>query len=385
MRQREDELSSRLRGAAVVAAAVLAASATPAAATPAGFEVLSPLTPGRDAEAVVVNGSGVALGWAVRADGARVVVRWARGSVREFPPVPVSRSFPVGVDAGGAALLNVRGTWVNGVRWEADGRVVRLPQIAGGGQSTVDAVNGAGLAVGNTTDGSGVTHAATWDPSGALRVLPGLGTRDSRATSVDEAGNVSGAALGADGRYHAMRWDAAGAPTDLGVTSQDYLRTAGIDGEHVVAGHRDAEFVPRAFRWGAGGPAVELRTGPGWTAAEVVDVDASGRSVGSWAEDQGEASVPVTWSPDGTPHELPLPSGQVNGSVVGLDGIGGAFGQAGAGTSGFAVRWDSSGGVTPLPAPPGTTGSVASGAGGNGIVVGHVVGAAGKRAVRWTP
>ncbi|MCP2099396.1 MULTISPECIES: hypothetical protein [Actinosynnema] len=378
-------MSSRLRGAAVVVAAALVASATPAVAATTGFTVLTPLSPGRDAEAVVVNGSGVALGWSVRGDGNRVVVRWAGGSVREFPPVPVSRTFPVGVDASGAGLLNVRGTWVNAVRWEADGRVVRLPQIAGGGQSTVDAVNGAGLAVGNTTDGSGVTHAATWDTSGALRVLPGLGTRDSRATSVDGAGNVSGAALGPDGRYHAMRWDSAGVATDLGVTSQDYLRTAGIDGEHVVASYRDAEFALRAFRWGAGGSVVELRGGPGWTAAVVADVDAAGRSVGSWAEDQGEASRPVAWAADGTPQELPLPSGQVNGSVVGLDGIGGAFGQAGAGTAGFAVRWDTSGGVTPLPVPPGSTGSVASGASGNGIVVGHVVGAAGKQAVRWNP
>ncbi|WP_157767837.1 hypothetical protein [Actinosynnema pretiosum] len=377
-------MSSRLRGAAVVVAAVLATSATPAVAAPSGFEVLAPLTPGRDAEAVVVNGSGVALGWAVRADGARVVVRWAGGSVREFPPVPVSRSFPVGVDASGAGVLNVRGTWVNAVRWEADGRVVRLPQIAGGGQSTVDAVNGAGLAVGNTTDGSGVTHAATWDTSGALRVLPGLGTRDSRATSVDEAGNVSGAALGADGRYRAMRWDAAGVATDLGVTSQDYLRTAGIDGEHVVASHRDAEFALRAFRWGAGGSVVELRGGPGWTAAVVADVDASGRSVGSWAQDQGEASRPVAWAADGTPVELPLPPGRTDGSVTGLDGAGGAFGQAGGAAAEVAVRWGSAGGVTTLPAPSGTTGSVASGAGG-GMIVGHVVGAAGKQAVRWTP
>ncbi|MFD0686058.1 hypothetical protein [Actinomadura fibrosa] len=297
-----------------------------------------------------------------------------------------------------AAALNGDGVVVGyadgPVRWEADGRITRLPDLTGGvvpgGASDVYNVNDAAVAVGVAETDPAQTiytlHAARWDANGAVTDLDAANVGGlSFALDVDAAGNAVGWS-NPGGRIDAVRWDPSGQPHVLAtLPGGDSGSAVAINDSGAVAGAaRDSGGTWQAARWSPGGAVTALGPVPGQTAATVNEINASGAMVGEATVSGGERAV--RWSPAGTPTLLSALPGHVESRAADLNDSGVAAGvsQAADGTP-RAVRWDPNGQVAELPALPGTVRSEAYGINNAGAIVGNAYAGGRYHAVRWNP
>jgi hypothetical protein len=161
-------------------------------------------------------------------------------------------------DASGASL-----GW-RAVRWNASGTAaIELQNL--GGDSSADAINNAGTAVGNSGG-----RAVRWDASGNLTELGNLGS-GSRASAINDAGTAVGSAKKPESASvvndRAVRWNASStAATELGnlgtyASGLGYTEARDINDAGTAVGwsHKNVGTsrpgYPHAVRWTASGSA----------------------------------------------------------------------------------------------------------------------------------
>ncbi|MGA2266483.1 MAG: DUF3466 family protein [Phycisphaerae bacterium] len=288
------------------------------------------------AAALAINASGTAVGWASKYQyddetgldyrGSRAA-RWdASGTVTELGSIEYgtdsdgygeSQALAVnasGVAVGWAEKFTPSGSESKGnraVRWNADGTAMELDDLGLSSDehttlASALAVNNAGTAVGKSLKYDGGEYkgwrAVRWDASGtAATELGNLGTTASGVTQGQAVAiNAAGTAVGQMEKYdiahndkgtRAVRWDAAGTDaTELGILGTDgngwtdaaaeAINTAGIAvgwANEYLAG---SLVGTRAVYWGSNGVAVDLNTlidpNSGWTLEKATAVSDTG-------------------------------------------------------------------------------------------------------------
>jgi uncharacterized membrane protein len=239
-------------------------------------------------------------------------------------------AFPAGVSAAPAAVL-----------WTAGGASVLA---APGSEPEPRAVNASGVVVGRSQrDGNSF---AWWYRDGTFRELPRpAGATDTWADAINAQGDIVGVASDRSGRWQPVIWPAA---------DRSAMRILSPD-----------EPIAGAFALADDGTAYGTL---------------------------GDGDAPVTWAPDGTMTELPVPGGGSGGKVLGVAGDW-AYGWAGEAPAATGPA------TTGKKAPPPTqwvrwhlpsrrvdllAGIEATGIDAQGVVIGAVSGADGSRKpARW--
>ncbi|MEU5690437.1 hypothetical protein [Actinosynnema sp. NPDC020468] len=269
------------------------------------------------------------------------------------------------------------------VRWDADGRVTRLPGLPDGGASVAWAVDDRGTAVGVTAGGRFDQVATRWDADGSVRALPSSRPTDTAtwAFGVNDEGTVVGAAQSAPRAGHrALRWDRRGVVTELAAEGE----ARAVNRHGVVAGTARLAGADHAVRWAPDGTVTDLGVPPGFGGSEALAINDRGAVVGRVLPADNGVIHAQLWEPDGRVTDLGTLPGGGSAWATGINDRGVVVGHAEVGGTAHAVRWDR-GGITDLGALPGADAGEATGINDRGVVVGWSLtySASIPQAVRW--
>ena len=227
-----------------------------------------------------------------------------------------------GTVVGSAEKFNAAGATLGwrAVRWNASGTVaIELQNL--GGNSSAEALNNAGTAVGNSGG-----RAARWDASGNVTELGNLGS-GSRAVAINDAGTAVGSAKKPEDLVvndRAVRWNASvtaatelgnlGTFSGLGQTEARDINDAGtaVGWAHkwTLAPNGAMAGYPHAVRWNASGTAAielgNLASNDIESAAEAINN--AGTAIGYIGQydsaNQRETEHAVRWDASGTATKL---------------------------------------------------------------------------------
>ncbi|MFG2266730.1 hypothetical protein [Streptomyces sp. NPDC048720] len=189
---------------------------------PDGSSAVLPALPGdRQAWALGVNGSGVAVGVSFSPDLRLRAVRWdPDGTVRELPPLPGDTAGRAGGINDDGEIVGVSGlstpmgpTRRTPVRWKADGTVTALPVLSGDDGGEAHAVDELGAVVGESTSGGLNPRAVRWSSGGTATSLgaPANSNNACVPAAVDAGGGTVGQCGVNDPEdaslFHAVRWN----------------------------------------------------------------------------------------------------------------------------------------------------------------------------------
>ncbi|GAB3710741.1 hypothetical protein GCM10027598_16390 [Amycolatopsis oliviviridis] len=197
------------------------------------------------------------------------------------------------------------------VRWDADGRITALP-TQGDGQGIASHINRHGVSVGIAATPTG-SAPARWDAEGRVTTMqlpPGY--YGAGPWAISDNGVVVGTWITSGYWMGSFRWDPDGTVTDLGTLpggDWTWAKAISDDGRiitGVAAGH---DRVQHAVRWVDGRPMTRLA--PDYRASSADRTNGHGVSAGFVSENPGARDVPVTWDRDGTMRRLEVRESQL--------------------------------------------------------------------------
>ncbi|MFC8192230.1 hypothetical protein ACFUMH_11285 [Cellulomonas sp. NPDC057328] len=213
--------------------------------------LLDPLSP--DHTFVVVTGlndRGELVGSSGAFGGEPVAFRWRRGVMTPLEGLG-GRTDANDVNDRGQV---VGAAWVDGtqhaVRWEADGRLVRLPGLGDGtGSSLATAVDGAGRAAGYAYAAPGDMRPVRWSRAGAVSDMSPAGGGFGTVTDVNDRGRAIGSISPTGQGQQAFVQDRGGAMRLVAAADGTTVLTA-VNGSGLVVGCVVADdATERAVLW----------------------------------------------------------------------------------------------------------------------------------------
>ena len=169
-------------------------------------------------------------------------------------------------------------TGTHATKWLANGTIVDLGTLPGGGYSEAFAINSSGQVVGFGSTASGAQHAVLWSPTGVITDLgTAAGATSSAAWGINDLGVVVGQSGGP------VMWQSNGAIVALasqpgclcGIVAKG-INNAGL----IVGVGNTASFELRAVAWLPNGTIVDLGTRPGDNLSQADAVNKAGVVVG---------------------------------------------------------------------------------------------------------
>ncbi len=212
--------------------------------------LLEPLSP--DHAFVVITGlsdRGELVGSSGAFGGEPVAFRWRRGVMTPLAGLG-GRTDANDVNDRGQV---VGAAWVDGtqhaVRWEADGRLVRLPGLGDGtGSSLATAVDGDGRAAGYSYAAPGDMRPVRWSRSGAVSDMSPAGGGFGTVTDLNDRGRVIGSISPTGQGQQAFVQDRGGAMRLVAAADGTTVLTA-VNSSGLVAGCVVTDDAERAVLW----------------------------------------------------------------------------------------------------------------------------------------
>lgn len=300
----------------ITTAAVVAVLSLAGAASAGTFDIqpLGPVEGMTDVYATDINNAGQAVGYIFDASGNRRAVRWDDGVANVLPDAGQARhseAYRINNLGQIVGLSMSDGGSEQAAMWNADGSIVPIGALPGGGYSFANDITDGGLVVGSSTLGAGGQHAFTWTAAGGLVDYGSFDSDNAQYFAGFNAANESGKFVGTGYRlfspFHAaMGQEGVLEVIDISPQAQ-FSMGMGLDVNEagVMVGYQnDGSGAPEAAIFNGDGTYVglgHLGLGESWASAINDEGIIVGRAFG---DVEGEWVTKAFVYIDGTMHDL---------------------------------------------------------------------------------